>query len=423
MDAARKHLTSAVTAPALDPLGPAPEQCALIGAELRGNFELPVDRVARATAVDSDLRRYTAEQFEALDAMGGNPRILFAGPAGTGKTFLAIEGTRRARAEGSRVLFVCFNRLLGAWLEEQTADLRSGVVTETLHRRMLTMAGLTRAPENADHTFWESRLPELACDRLTSARGDNDQADVFDELVVDEAQDLLQDSYLDFLDLSVRGGLAAGRWRMFGDFENQAIYASGAIPLKAFRTIRAGGAPLYLLRTNCRNTPLVAEWVHLLARLNPPYSRVLRPDDGVRPRLRFYGDDAQQRDQLIASLSELRDAGYRWEEIVALSTRSERLCAAARVNTEPWEARLRPLSGARGPGIRYGSIHSFKGLEAPVIVVTDVDTVSTEIAKPLLYVAITRATQRLVILAHERVREEALAILSKASGIAENQEK
>jgi hypothetical protein len=45
-------------------------------------------------------------------------------------------------------------------------------------------------------------------------------------LVIDEAQDLLEDEYLDVLDLLVKGGLAGGRWAFFGDFERQAIYIS-----------------------------------------------------------------------------------------------------------------------------------------------------------------------------------------------------
>ena len=35
------------------------------------------------------------------------------------------------------------------------------------------------------------------------------------------------DSYLDVLDMAVRGGLGSGEWLYFGDFTNQAIYDSG----------------------------------------------------------------------------------------------------------------------------------------------------------------------------------------------------
>ena len=44
---------------------------------------------------------------------------------------LALEYARRASRSGARVLFVCFNRLLGAWLQEQTEG--TGVTAGTWH--------------------------------------------------------------------------------------------------------------------------------------------------------------------------------------------------------------------------------------------------------------------------------------------------
>lgn len=65
-----------------------------------------------------------------------------------------MEVARRAMEEGRRVLFVCFNHILGAWLEERAVELRPQVYTGTLHRWMLTVAGLARAPQDADSAFW-----------------------------------------------------------------------------------------------------------------------------------------------------------------------------------------------------------------------------------------------------------------------------
>ena len=53
----------------------------------------------------------------------------------------------------------------------------------------------------------------------------------FEELVVDEAQDVLREEYVNMLDLSIRGGFGGGRWRLFGDFSNASIYSSANMPL------------------------------------------------------------------------------------------------------------------------------------------------------------------------------------------------
>jgi hypothetical protein len=65
-------------------------------------------------------------------------------------------------------------------------------------------------------------LPELALEGLA----DQSVEEVGDFLIVDEIQDIATGTYLDFLDLLVKGGLRDGRVLMFGDFERQAIYGS-----------------------------------------------------------------------------------------------------------------------------------------------------------------------------------------------------
>ncbi|MDZ7767157.1 MAG: hypothetical protein U5K00_22550 [Melioribacteraceae bacterium] len=46
----------------------------------------------------------------------------------------------------------------------------------------------------------------------------------FDLLIIDEAQDLLTANYLEVFDWILKGRKRNGKWTMFGDFTNQAIY-------------------------------------------------------------------------------------------------------------------------------------------------------------------------------------------------------
>jgi DNA helicase IV len=275
------------------------------------------------------------------------------------------------------------------------------VVAGTLHHRMVVVSGC-EPDESSDATFWADSLPQQAITLLLESESDEH---VFDELIVDEAQDLLRDSYLDFMDLSLRGGLAAGRWRLFGDFEQQAIYNSPNLPLDEFLDTRGSHAPLYRLRRNCRNTPRIAGLAQTLSGLQPGYSSILRPDDLVEPEWHFYERDSKQPELLAKTLERLSRAGYRPQDIVVISTRSE-TSAAARMDVSPWNERLRPLQQAAEDEIGYCSIHAFKGLEAPVIVVTDVSRLGDPGANALLYVAVTRALHHLVILADARLMSE-----------------
>jgi hypothetical protein len=408
LDRARRFLEDRESARWFDPKAslPTEKDCDEIARVLRPDFEAFQSPRARREDTSAELKRYTEEQFTALDAMSRNPRVVFEGPAGTGKSLLAIESVQRAAAAGKRTLFVCFNRLLGAWLRQETSSLGDGVTAGTLHSHMLAVAGLQQPPRDAS-SFWREELPTLALERLLGAEG----REPFDVLVVDEAQDLLDDPYLDIFDMSLAGGLASGEWRMFGDFERQSIYGQGGAVLQGFLAQRGGSAPVFSLRTNCRNKPRVAALVRVLSHLDPDYNRILRPDDGVEPELRFCsGRDCA--DALVGVLDELRGSGYQGADVVILST-SRSGSSAEHVTAKPWSDRLRALSDPGDGGhVRHGTIHAFKGMEAPVVVVTDIADVSGAAAEALFYVAVTRPTERLILLLPESARASMARLLA-----------
>ncbi|MFZ2630534.1 MAG: NERD domain-containing protein [Desulfosalsimonadaceae bacterium] len=114
------------------------EQCRLITNILRPEFEFYETPTARRMELHETLKKYTCEQFIALDAMQANPRVIFNGPAGTGKTLLAIESARRASLCGRKTLFLCFNKLIAAWIKSQFSEAdRQHLTISTLHSFML----------------------------------------------------------------------------------------------------------------------------------------------------------------------------------------------------------------------------------------------------------------------------------------------
>jgi superfamily I DNA/RNA helicase len=271
---------------------------------------------------------------------------------------------------------------------------------------MMTVAGLEAAPRAADDSFWADELPQLAIAQLLGAS----DPDLYDDLIVDEAQDVIRSQYLDVLDLSIKGGLSAGRWRFFGDFERQAIFGQDDRARDSLLRHRARDVAQYSLRVNCRNTPRIAEYAQVLGGLSPRYSRVLRPDDGVEPELVYYDDAADQGTKLSHSLSLLYDDGFRGPDITVLSVRARESCAN-QLLVQPWRDRLRPVENGGPAAIGHCSIHAFKGLESRAIVVTDVEQIDTAAAQALFYVATTRALHRLIILARSSVRNQARDIV------------
>lgn len=371
---------------------------------LRPSFEFFESPKSRRRQRDDELLRYTSEQYIALDAMNANPRVVFEGAAGTGKTLLALEETRRAVLRGDRGLLCCFNRLLGSWLRKEAEPFGEAAVTSTLHSFLLQVTGLT-VPDGANSSFWERELPDAALDRALA--GD---VPPFDVLVVDEAQDLLHNAYLDVLEVLLDGGLKDGRWRMFGDFEQQAIYRSSSAGVTDVLAPRAPGTPRFLLTRNCRNTPRIASFVKLLAAYERGYADVLRPDSGIEPETIYYDSPEDQDRKLVSLLERLFGEGYSGREIVILSPRAHG-SAAQQITDLTWAERLKPAQAELPGGVRYCTVHSFKGLEAPVIIVTDVSSIGTEADHSLFYTAVTRATERLYVLALSQLKPAVLELL------------
>jgi len=372
-----------------------------LASQLRPRFEAHVVPGDLRRARESQLTEFIEEQYWALDAMAANRSVLFTGPAGSGKTLLAMEAARREVAQGRRGRLLCFNRLLGRRLASNLSDL-SGLVVGTFHQETLRLAGIT-PPLDATSDFWDRELPDRAAEALL-----NEGDDLTHEfLIVDEIQDIARGPLLDVLDLMVQGGLGAGRLLLFGDFARQAIFegADGRDLLES-RCTRLG---YYSLTSNCRNLPRIGHVVNTFSRLDPRYVHFRRVDDGVDPTFVPYSTGTDQSTHVVESVQKLRHEGFDLNEITLLSPL--RTGSTAETTTDPWLRQvLHPADGAAPrPGqLQYSTIQAFKGLEAPAVVLTDLDRNLVPNFESLLYVGLTRATDRLIAVIETRTLRAAL---------------
>jgi hypothetical protein len=395
LDRARAHLADVPSATWFDPTTARPTAVEIDGltALLRPDFEMFETPRSRIRRLDQQIIRYTSEQFSALDAIQDNPRVVFDGAAGTGKTMLALEAARRASSLNRRVLLLCFNRALGRWLTEQMDGL-SGVSAMTIHAHMLRVCGWS---PSGNPDFWDRDLPSAACDAALEGK-----VQPWDQLVIDEGQDLLSPAMFDYLDLIVSGGLRRGQWQMFGDFAYQRIFRQGGPVLEHLLDERSIAPVRFRLAENCRNTPRIATYAGLLGGVTATYKHVLRPDDGVDPHTKFYSTREQQGDLLALVLDELAAEGFKGTDVAILSARGSDACIQQL--PQAWSSRVCPADEPVAGRSRVSTIHAFKGLEAHAVVITDIETFDSALDRDLFYVGATRAFDRVTVLAHERTR-------------------
>lgn len=390
---ARQHLASRNRAFDGSQGRPTITQCQEIVSRLRPRFEVAISAADYRQAREQDLQTFLDEQYEALDVMDAERRVVFTGAAGTGKTFLALEAARRASLEGLRVRLVCYNHLLGRWIRREMEGF-PGQSAGNLHRMMMELARAD-PPEGVSNSWWSEQLPLLALEALFARE---EPADV---LIVDEVQDLCAPAYLDVLDLMVKGGLAGGRWLMFGDFERQSIYGTA----DGRKELKERSPSLYErgLYRNCRNTPRIGRTAADVSGLANVYRGFRRPDDGIDVTFTPYASAEEQERALTGALHALKQEHFQNDEIVVLAPTTKGAAFQAR---DPALRNHLAEYGTHGKKVGYATVHAYKGLDAPAIIVTDIDAVAGERAESLLYIALSRATDRLTVVARREALEQ-----------------
>jgi hypothetical protein len=345
---------------------------------------------------------FTEDQVGAAMGASGNPRVIFEGAAGTGKTYIAMHLARNWAEQGLRVGLICFNRRLGRWLTREMGSSLHGGFSGTFHSLLLNIAGI-RVDGNTAPEFWRN-LPGKVRDQLI----DSDSKPKFDALVIDEAQDLLIDDDIDVLDLLLEGGLAGGRWAVMGDFERQAIYAQDSNAETLINRLRRRGVEtaVYRLHTNCRNAMRVAANISILGGLYPGYPRTLNASIPGNVQPHFYNGSEGSVTELKKILTGLLKT-YQPEQIVVLSPLSDSSSASLLSEQEPrLDIIPLPQDGAVRGRIGFCTIHSFKGMEAPVIVLTDIKGWDDNHSESLFYIGISRAKIEVHLVLEESLRSE-----------------
>ena len=327
--------------------------------------------------------RLTEQQFHVLDVLSRQRRAAVCGCAGSGKTLLAAEKASRLARQGFRVLLTCFNKNLAAYLR---ARLKAQDSLHIIHFHALCMDLAKKAhiePERPkERGFFSQRLPAALLDAIEALNI------TYDAIIVDEGQDFLKDWWipLEMLLKDPDGGI----FYIFYD-DNQRIYdRQGELPVRQ---------PPYPLAVNCRNTQ------HIHAKILA-YYQCETPPTACGPRGRpvevvEYSDTRQPLSVLASVLNRLQvEEHVPTDQIVVLtplSRRRSKLWAA----TDESGLRLTDRWPAPAGQVCCSTIHAFKGLEASVVVLAEVDCLASPQwtdADSLLYVGCSRACSHLIVL-------------------------
>lgn len=383
---------------------------------------MPKLRLMRCAAAELNAEHHrivqiTLDQRATLLGLLENDRVLVEGTAGSGKTLLALEFALTLADRGERVLLLCYNRNLAAWLQEHSKhdsrSQRAGNQLEisTFHACARSLARRAQVefevPSTGPQEFWDSEVPLIMEQSLEVLRA-NGQAQVFDAVVVDEAQDFAPDWWVTIESLSREG--YAGRLYAFLDL-HQSLRGGARLP----------PVPLparFRLTTNCRNTKAIARSASVLARVDV---RLLPGSpSGEAPAVRRAASANAEAGLVLAEVRQLLRQGIKPLQIALIGPAAHGNGSLARHGEVEGVPLVDDASDwRRGAGILVTTARSFKGLEADVVVAYGLGGFGALFTQTDLYVAWTRARHRLILVCQQGdVRSAAEAALGEAERAA-----
>lgn len=368
---------------------------------LRADLGYAVSLSSDLEEIKEEIITLTEEQQDIFDKMKENERIIIKGTGGTGKTVLLFEQAQRLAILGQKVVLICYNRSLSQHLnnlllKNGSDETKKNIKISTLHAYMLEQLGI-KCPEKKTDDYFKKELPQKFLQL-----NNNEQYDV---MFIDEAQDILTDTYLKCLERILKGGLKCGKWYMSVD-RKQNLYNNTELD-KSLDYIKKEIKPaITILTKNCRNTKQISDFNYKLTNIEQSINDSIIGEDVKTIK---YSNREDQQNKVKKIIKELHNQGIKNSEITILSKNIFKYSIFNNKNfLEDLSAQIEEIgeyldTNEENKYIKFSTIKKFKGLESKVIILCDVDKIDDEESKMLNYVAISRAKALLFVLYNEEI--------------------
>jgi len=339
-----------------------------------------IQKVDTEEDVSSDINnieQLTRQQFASLKGLFQLPNVAVIGPAGSGKTILALWRLKALVDQGQSAVYVCYNKALAESLclnNPEYADFIWNV----------DKLFFEKCPENRNMVgqagFYRDILPSFVMDKA-------DVLDKYDAIIVDEGQDFSEEQLIALLELRSEDG----QWAFFADWKQDLYSAGSGTPI--------GAEVVFHLHYNCRNTVKINDASNSCVGFR--IESMPGMPIGVPPVVMNAGNQSKLAWELAKQWS---GEG----SVVILSPyKYENSSMKGQTNGHGLSLSNNIKDLGKKDTVFFSTIKSFKGLEAASVIVVDVSMPGEKVAFSLedLYVACTRATARLALISSKQTIE------------------
>jgi len=334
--------------------------------------------LARTFAVD----QATDELSDVLRIARALPTFVVEGPAGTGKTTMAIQKAYELANQGKKVALLCYSTGLAKFLQKQVSNWPGShrpILTGTFHQLLRLWEIST--PSSPDDTWWNETAPLAMIEKL----GRRNNLQMFDAIVIDEGQDF-KDLWWDV----IYSGLSTG----FGDNPSSAnLYIFGDSQQAIFGPSRYRELPhpRLILDVNVRNTEPISEALNELTDIK------IRSIGPIGPPIQHRETSAETALKEAERVVELLlDSGWLPGDIALLTTNSRHEEFHKNyINEYGLDAYWSRYFEEQD--VFYSTVQMFKGLERPVVVLAINGWRQEQPIEEFFYVGLSRARDQLII--------------------------
>jgi hypothetical protein len=336
-----------------------------------------VDTELEAEEDDSMIDRLTRQQFAALKGAFELPRVAILGPAGSGKTLLAIWKLKALIEEGKRAVYVCFNKALAEFLRIQNPECAEAIIhVDSLFHGITGPQGIRGDP----NYFFSEQLPQQVLDLALTL----DSKEKYEAILVDEGQDFGDSRTIALFELLRDEN---SQWIFFADWNQNVYQKQSDTPL--------GAEVVFHLYHNCRNTESVTVATNRYCEMD--VAPMPGSPTGEHPLVECRSSTDSMAMRAWDIIHELQPQGG---AVILSPYKLQNSCMAGKVRGHGLELTQDSSKLGASGYVFFSTIRSFKGLEAGVVVLVQAEKPGLQPTLSLedLYVACTRSRSRLAII-------------------------
>lgn len=332
-----------------------------------------------------EILNLTNEQLKLLKCMRTQKKVFITGGAGTGKTLLGLEKAKEEAEAGKNVLFTCYSRPVAESLEKSNPIKNLKILN--FHRlcheyaKKINKGDLFEKKENTSSSkFWNHTSIEILEEAVITV-GESLQ---FDTIIVDEVQDFLPKWINCITNLLIK------------DQNNGCIYLLGDKSQSIFKRDNfeeeTKGFFTFELFENLRNTKQIFNCYDSFIQND---CKALGPEG---EHVRFVNSSEKNIEKsILKEVNKLISQKISLSDITILSGSHPSKCLQGLISDKKFS-----LDVNDNKKILLSTIHSFKGLENKVVILSNINRIKENFKKELLYVACSRAKHILIVIGDDK---------------------